>query len=67
MQIYERGRRFIQTFSSSWERNFIDSEFYFENKYKQMLVNTFVGMENPKQRLPTKATNIGFPRTMMIP
>lgn len=63
------GSTFVgsQNLPGSWGHNFIAGSILLIN-IKQMLVNVYilVGMQFCAQGLPTKAINIGPPKTMMI-
>lgn len=56
-----------QNLPGSWGHNFVAGSILLIN-IKQMLVNVYilVGMQVCAQGLPTKAINIGPPKTMMI-
>lgn len=59
-----------QSFLGSWGRSFVGNVImiiWINTCIKQIIVYRFVGMKFRGQELPTKATNIGPPRTMMIP
>lgn len=57
-----------QNFPWSWRRNFVGSKIgIISINVKQMISYKLVGMQIRGQWLPTRITNIGLPRTMMIP
>lgn len=59
-----------QSFLGSWGRSFVGNVImiiWINTCIKQIIAYRFVGMKVRGQELPTKATNIGPPRTMMIP